>query len=166
MPDPLYPVDRILLLLPESPQRIEKATSGLSAEQLQAPAGEGEWSARDVMAHLRACSDVWGGHIHRILTEDQPNIAGINPRVYIKKTNYPEQTFEKLFVDFVRQRADLLSVLKNLPPEGWVRSALVRSYGQVFEKRVQFYADKMARHERGHVNQIQKIASLMHKSSR
>lgn len=158
MPDRLLPVDRILALLSEAPQRIEQAAAGLSAGELVKSPGEGEWSARDVLAHLRACADVWGGHIHRILAEDQPAIRGINPRIYIKKTDYAGQDFMKLFRDYERQRAELLAILNDLPPESWLRVARVTAYGQTFEKSVYFYADKMARHERGHVNQIERAA--------
>jgi hypothetical protein len=42
----------------------------LPAELLATP-GPDEWSANDVLAHLRACSDVWGGHIAAILQKHQ-----------------------------------------------------------------------------------------------
>ena len=57
------------------------------------PPEPGEWSARDVLAHLRACADVWGNYIMVILNEDQPTFKAVNPTTWIKQTNYLEQAF-------------------------------------------------------------------------
>jgi hypothetical protein len=39
----------------------------MSPDQLRQPPGAGEWSISDIVAHLRACSDVLGGFMLRIL---------------------------------------------------------------------------------------------------
>ena len=50
----------MLTMLAEMPSRIAVLTEGLTPAQLLAPPEPGEWSARDVLAHLRACADMWG----------------------------------------------------------------------------------------------------------
>jgi hypothetical protein len=53
-------IEQILTMLAAAPARLAELTEGLPAAQLLTPPEPGEWSARDVLGHLRACSDMWG----------------------------------------------------------------------------------------------------------
>jgi hypothetical protein len=155
----LLTAHEILSRLAEGPQRIAAATSGLSDKQLRTSPDDG-WSPNEVLAHMRACNDVWGGHIFAILAEDRPTRQGINPRTWMKKTNYLDLDFRESFDAFAAQRSDLLQTLESLPPERWSRTALIRSYGTMTnEHTAHFFADGLARHERAHIKQIEKIAA-------
>jgi hypothetical protein len=94
-----------------------------------------------------------------MLAEDTPAQPGVNPRAWIKKTDYPSLKFQPSFRSFATQRADLLAILELLPPEGWLRTATVTGMvpGQVFERTVLYYAEGLARHERAHLKQIERI---------
>ena len=154
-------IEQILTILAVTPPQISSLTTGLEPDQLHIPPVPGEWSARDVLAHLRACGDVWGKHIMMILTEEKPTIRGINPRVWIKKTDYLEQEFQLSFQVFTRQRSELLSVLGALPHEAWFRTGVViDTVGKQFERDVLHYADNLARQERSYVRQMEQIISL------
>src|SRR5487761_1341461 len=52
--------EQVLTLLAETPARIAALTADLAPAQLHTPPNHDEWSANDVLAHLRACADVWG----------------------------------------------------------------------------------------------------------
>jgi uncharacterized damage-inducible protein DinB len=93
-----------------------------------------EWSARDVLAHLRACSDMWGKYITLILSEDHPTYKAMNPTTWIKQTNYLKQEFGRSLQAFTAQRTDLLRVLKPLPPEAWSRTATAITAGKPRER--------------------------------
>ena len=56
-------IEQILTMLAAAPSRLADLTEGLPPAQLLAPPEPGEWSARDVLAHLRACADMWGKYI-------------------------------------------------------------------------------------------------------
>ena len=75
------------------------------------------WSVNDVLAHLRACHDVLGGSILRIIAEDTPRWRRMSPRTWTRKTDYPEWEFAPSFTAFKRQRTELLKVLEPLAPE-------------------------------------------------
>ena len=89
----VIPREQILSLLREGPRRIAGATGGVASERLCTRLAPEEWSANEVLAHLRACADVWGGCMHRIIEEDHPTIRAINPRTWMDKTDYPELEF-------------------------------------------------------------------------
>jgi DinB superfamily len=155
------PLEEILTLLAEASSRLAALTAGLTPAQLRAAPAPGEWSAVEVLAHLRSCADVWGDCIARILAEDRPTIRAINPRTWIKKTNYPELEFHSSLRAFATQRADLLAELESLPRKSWSRSATVTGAGRPLERTVLFYAQWLARHERRHINQIRNIVDAI-----
>lgn len=161
MPRTLFTIEEILGILAETPESIAAITNGLTEEQLHTASSDGEWSINEVLAHLRACADMWGGAIMTIITEDHPTIRAINPRTWIKQTDYPEQEFTSSLRAFTGQRAELMALLQALPREGWSRSATVTGAGKVLERSVQKYGRWLARHERPHVKQIERIAITM-----
>ena len=157
----LLTTEQVLTLLAETPPRLAALTAGLSPAQLQTPPSPDGWSANDVLAHLRACADVWGNCIVAMIAEDTPTLRAVNPRTWINKTDYLELEFRPSLRSFATQRADLLAVLSSLPPEGWSRAATVTGAGKVLERTVLFYALWLARHERPHVKQVERIVNTM-----
>lgn len=147
-------IAQILVKLRESPARIAAVTEGIAPERLRAAPAPGEWSAVEVLAHLRACADMWGGAIGRILAEDHPAFKAVNPTTWIRQTDYPTLAFGASFAAFRGQRAAVLAALEGLPPAGWARAATVRVAHATAERSVLFYAAWLARHERTHIRQI------------
>ena len=151
-------IEQVLTLLEETPRRIAAATGGMSGAQLQRSPARGEWSANEVLAHLRACADVRGEPIRTILAEDHPTFRAVNPLTWLEKTDYLDLEFQPSFRVFRKQRAQLLALLKPLPRDRWSRAATVTGAGAALERTVLFYAEWVARHERPHVKQVERIA--------
>lgn len=147
---------QILGLLAETPARIGAAMNGQPVPRLHAPPAPDEWSANEVLAHLRSCADVWGSSIARILAEDHPTIRASSPRAQVNRRDYPERDFTKSFRAFAKQRKDLLGLLENLSPDAWERAATVTGAGRPLQSTVYSYAQRMAIHERAHVKQIER----------
>jgi hypothetical protein len=153
-------IEQALTLLAEAPRRIAAATAVEPSQLHAAPNGE-EWSANDVLAHLRACADVWGGTIDRMAREDHPTIRSISPRTYIRNTNYPDRAFGPSLEAYSRQRVELLALLDRLSPEEWARGGTFTGAGRVLERTVLSEASAIALHERPHVKQIERIVITM-----
>lgn len=154
-------IEQNLTLLAATPLRIAETTEGLSPAQLLVSPRPGEWSARDVLAHLRACADMWGKYIGLILNEDQPTFKAVNPTTWIKQTDYLEQGFGPSLKAFTAQRAGLLALLKPLPREAWDRAAVMTGAGRARERTVRTYATWLANHERSHIKQIERIVDAL-----
>jgi uncharacterized damage-inducible protein DinB len=158
MPSTSVSIDTILERLAETPRRIAALTAGLTSAQLHAAPGPEEWSANDVLAHLRACADVWGAHIEAILAEDEPTRQGVNPRTWITKTNYLDQKFRPSLRSFTQQRTELLALIEPLPSRAWSRTATVLAWNVPFRRTMVSFAEHLARHERTHLKQFKRIA--------
>ena len=157
MPRESLSTGETLQALRQTPGRIAALTDGIEASRLRAAAADGGWSANEVLAHLRACADVWGGCIETILAEDHPTIRAVNPRAWIKRTDYPEQEFAPSLEAFTTQRAELMTVFEGLTADQWPRSATLTHSGAPIERTLQSFAERLAVHERRHIPQIERI---------
>jgi len=152
-------IDHILTQLADQPKAIAKLTAGLPRARLHRRRGRGEWSLNDELAHLRSCSDMWGKYIALILAEDHPTIRAMNPRRWIKSTDYPDLDFGPSFRAFTRQRAKLLALLRPLPKASWSRTATVTGAGRPRERTMGEYAQWLANHERSHLKHIERVVN-------
>jgi DinB family protein len=154
-------IEQALSMLAEAPRRIAALTARVEPARLGAPPNEGEWSANDVLAHLRACADVWGGSIVTMVREDHPTIRAISPRTWIHDTDYPDRAFGPSLQAYTSQRSELLALLKTLPPKDWARGGTFTGAGRLLERTVLSEASAIAVHERPHVKQIERVVNIM-----
>lgn len=154
-------IEHALTLLAATPPRIAALTAGLTPARARTAPTQDEWSANDVLAHLRSCTDVWGGGIATMIAEDTPTLRAVDPRTWIEQTDYREQDFQLSLRAFATQRAELMAVLEPMPSEGWSRSATVTGAGAVLTRTVFSYAQRLARHEHPHLKQIERVVNAV-----
>ena len=154
-------IKQILTLLAETPQRIAVLTSGLEQAQLGISPEQDAWSVHTVLAHLRACADVWGKSILAMLAENNPTLRYVSPRTWIRKTNYLEQAFHASFQAFAQQRTDLLASLSTLANEDWARTATFTGTVKGRNQTIFSYAQRIVEHERVHLDQIESILNAI-----
>jgi hypothetical protein len=160
----LMTIDAVMATLTTTVPRITELSTGLTPARLNAAPEADAWSINDVLAHLRACHDVLGGNVLRILAEDRPAWKGMNPRTWQKKTDYHEWEFVPAFEAFAGQRAALLAVLEPLPREVWQRYAVVKvPPAKTYEYTALYYADWMAGHERAHLKHIRRLVDWVNR---
>jgi hypothetical protein len=138
------------------PREIARVVRGRVDKQLCRQPAPDAWSARDILAHLRACAEVWGRSIDRMLTEDHPTIRYVSPRGWIKKTNYLQQSFDELLRDFSQERGALVQTLGALDRAGWARGATFTGTTLGRAGTVLGYARRIADHEMHHLDQFRR----------
>lgn len=146
-------IAEIVAALKENPLRLRKATSRVTNADLQVRASKPSWSANDILAHLRACADVWGETIERMLADELPKLPDIHPRKWITQTDYLELEFHSSFSVYASQREKLLKILMKLPFEDWSRGAMIG--GRIHTVFTQ--ARRIAKHEAQHCEQIEEL---------
>src|SRR5262249_3308056 len=148
-------IDSVVDLLKATPRRIASVTRGLSDAVLKRRPGEDAWSVAEILAHLRACSDVWGDSILRMIANDNPTLRYLSPRTWIRKTDYIGLDFQSSFSAFRKQRIELLKQLVALQSKDWSRGATFLRNKQEMTGDVYSYATRMAEHESRHCGQIE-----------
>lgn len=136
---------------------LEAVGARLSATRLASAPDAGAWSANEILWHIRATADVYGEHIDRILNEDRPTWRHVSPRARMKKSRYDEQPFAESFAAFATQRAALVSRLGALPPEAWMRTAIVKTGAKQSPLALRERVWGMVTHEQVHCQQIQAL---------
>jgi hypothetical protein len=138
------------------PKRMARIVRGRNDRELHRKPAPDAWSARDIVAHLRACAEVWGRSIDRMMTEDHPTIRYVSPRSWIRRTDYLEQSFRDSLRAFSKARAGLVETLSALDASGWSRRATFSGTTLGRDATVLSYARRIADHEVGHVDQLRR----------
>jgi hypothetical protein len=164
------PIDRLdpaaaITQLEMTPRRIASATKGLSDLDLIWKPSKDSWSVNEVIAHLRACADVWGESIAKILRQDNPTFRYVSPRAWIRETNYLALDFATNFLAFRTQRGDLLKILGTLGQKHWLRRANVKT-PKLRVETVLTYAYRLAIHEADHCEQIDRVLYALRQGDR
>lgn len=131
---------------------------GVRKAQLHVRTEEEPWSINDILIHLRACSDVWGATIMKMLTEDNPTQRYKSPRSFMKESKYQEPNFANGLEAYIQERKKLVKVLTDLDETGW--SCIGTFTGTTPRHRNQTVlslAQRMINHEQPHLDQIEAL---------
>jgi hypothetical protein len=146
-------IHKALLQLEQTAPRLGAAASGHREEALHASTEERAWSPAEILAHLRACADLWTHSIYAMLAAEAPELPDIDERKWARVTKYASLPFALSLEAFTLQRNVLLPVLRALPPAGWERDAVI--FGR--RHTVFTQARRLARHEAEHCDQLEAL---------
>jgi len=149
-------IELVLEMLASTPKQIARIARGINDWQLHRQPQADAWSARDIVAHLRACAEVWGRSIDRMIQEDHPTIRYVSPRSWIKKTAYLDQDFGVSLQALTDARTAMLDTLSRLDMTGWSRRATFTGTALGRDATVLIYARRIADHEVRHLDQLRR----------
>jgi len=115
-------MDRIQLLdrFRSGVAEIEAALDAITDDQLDQPAPDGGWTARQVVHHLADSEATAFVRLRRLIAEDEPQIIGYDEPEYARRLHYDRPIGASLAV--VRAvRAASLELLESLTPGEWER---------------------------------------------
>jgi hypothetical protein len=113
-----------------------------------------EWSPGEVLCHLRDVdAEVNLPRVRKIISEHNPFLAGQETDPWAETRQYRLQDGMQALMDFVNSRLELLSILENLSPGDWDRSARHAIFGPT---HLQELVNIIAGHDILHIQQIYK----------
>ncbi len=112
-----------------APGRIARAASGHDATRLHAAPAPGEWSPRDILAHLRASDDILAPRLIQILVRDDTPLPAFDERRWAEVVGYGSLEFQSLLATFTARRAELTAMLRRLSPDHWQRAGVHEERG-------------------------------------
>lgn len=144
--------NELLTALDTTPRTMAHLAAELHDEQLD-QATAGEWSARDVLAHLRDLESlVMRLRLVRMLVEDDPELPGFDEDRWHQEHAKARDRKETLLGDFMLQRQASLNILSRLAPGEWERGGRHASRGPI---TVQSWVEWWVEHDRQHVSQFE-----------
>ncbi len=151
-------ISQTVALLAQAPVRIAQLTRDVPSQRLQLRSDAEPWSVSDILAHLRACSDLWGTSINAMLTQDNPTLRSVSPRSWMRKPAYQAKTFDAALAAFSEERQRLVTVLTALAEADWLRrGTFIGTSLRQREQTVLRYAGRIVSHEQPHLAQIEDL---------
>lgn len=129
---------------------VEAALAGITDAELDHPAPDGGWTAREVVHHLADSEATAYVRLRRLIAEDAPFIQGYDEPEYARRLHYDRPIASSLAVlQGVREAS--LSLLESLTPSEWERSGTHEESGAY---SVDGWLKIYANHSHDHANQI------------
>ena len=146
--------DSLINRIADIPNRIVRTVAGWSEAALLAQPAPGEWSAAEVLAHLRSADDILTPRIYMMLVRDNPTLLAYEERTWADVLGYAEADFHTSVQTYILKRAELVNVLRHLTPEQWQRTGVHEHNGSLtIEKLV----TDIVLHEGEHCRQIEAL---------
>lgn len=147
-------IAEIMGLAEATPRRLAASSAGLDNARLVRAPAPGEWSALEILNHLRACEEVWMHSVHAMLAHENPRLQEIHPRQWIKtRSPYVTQTFANCLRVFTLRREALLITLSALSPADWAREGRIDGKSHTVYSQVR----RMVQHENTHCDEIDAV---------
>jgi hypothetical protein len=141
-------------VLASTPGALRTLLTGVPPQALEARVDAG-WSAKDAVAHLLDTEGVaFTDRIRRLLAEDRPSIAPIDPSERLHDRDYASWPLDRLIASFERTRADSVAVLRALSAQDMARLGDHAEAGEISVSDLAHYA---AVHDLMHLAQIARM---------
>ncbi len=129
---------------------VEAAIAGITEVELDHPAPDGGWTARQVVHHLADSEATAYVRLRRLIAEDDPLIQGYDEPEYARRLHYERPVASSLAV-LQAVRAAGLDLLESLTPDEWGRHGTHSESGAYsVERWLEIYAG----HSHDHADQI------------
>jgi hypothetical protein len=149
-------IDDLKAKMRDERDRLLALLSGLSDEEAQQPtSGEGEWNAKQQMAHLCEMETAYRAWVGKALHEDGANVDGVfgeRPAITLEKAN--EHTLGEHLEEMRRQREQTLALIESMRPEDFDRTATQRMFGTLTLLQ---WLRSYYRHDRMHYDQVRGV---------
>jgi hypothetical protein len=132
---------------------VQEALVGISKDELDAHADEGEWSAREVVHHLADSEMIGAIRLRRLLAEERPSLEGYDEQEFARRLHYGRPIESSLaLIEAVRRATGEL--LRRLTEAEWARSG---AHSEIGEYSVETWLQAYAAHCRDHADQIRRL---------
>lgn len=154
-------VENVIEALADVPGRLEALTAQVMSEESPTEtwtpsiaggtAGEGEWTASEIVGHLCDAARIYGGRMRRIVYENDPHLASYDEQEHVAYGGYRFKPLGPLVRQFRELSGGTVTFLRSLPETAWQRTGEHEEAGRVtLREMVQTEAD----HEHLHLRQL------------
>lgn len=143
-----------LEVLVQTPSALRTAVAGLTSAQESQPEAAGQWSIRQVVAHLADSELVGAFRFRMVLAHDAPSIPGYDQDLWAQRLRYQETEVNTALAEFAGFRAANLRILRRATPTDLQRFMRHAERGdESLSHMIRIYAG----HDLVHLRQIGRI---------
>jgi len=145
--------DRALVdALAATPTRLRDLFEGIDDDVARRRPAGGEWSAADVLTHLRASDAIILTRVPQILVRPGLPLVGLNEEVYARVLDRAGLSVVEQVQAFAARRGELVALLRALAPEEWALAGRHEEHGDV---TIRGLVERVVPHEAEHLAQIE-----------
>ena len=115
------------------------------------PAGDEDWTAKEVVAHLRDCEEFRLLRCRRMRDEDEPYLAAFDQEALARERDYASCDLDQALDSFAQLRGQVLALLAALDDAGWQRVGLHEEDGRI---TIESHIRHAISHDLVHLRQI------------
>ena len=143
-------VSDLLTRLAASPQSVTTLFTNHSDAEITA-SRDGEWSAAEVLAHLRAADDIQSYRAYAALARDDAPMPAFDERRWADAVGYAALPPRNSAAVYAGKREELIAMLRRISPEEWDRTFRHETLGNV---TLWAQVNNLAEHEEEHADQL------------
>jgi hypothetical protein len=138
-------------LLAETPRHLKGLVEG---RELPAQRSNEDWGPIEVIAHMVDAERLSRERIVRMLAEETPYFRAMNQLELARAGDYASRSLHEVLESFGHERGETLSVLMNLAPKDWERTAIHETQDEI---TVEDIIEDLIEHDREHLDQIRRL---------
>lgn len=144
-------VDDHLARMERTPADLAAAIGGLPDARLSKRPDARNWSAKEVLCHLRDAEELFVTNFGLILAVDEPDLLPGEPERWVEERQYARHDAAEALAAFGRRRLETLAFLRHLAPAHWERAVIHPTRGR---KTLRELVGLIAAHDEDHIQQL------------
>jgi len=130
----------------KGPQLLQAAVAGMTREQLRARPVAGKWSTLEVVCHICDSEQFFADRLKRTLAMSRPLLLGADPEHYPEAVRYHDRDLEEELDLIALTRGQVARILKLVPEQAWLRTAVHSEGGLVTLRQLVLHATRHLQH--------------------
>jgi uncharacterized damage-inducible protein DinB len=136
-----------------TPDDFATAIRGVSDETLSRRPDERNWSAKEVVCHMRDTEESFMTRFQSLVAMDEPQFLAVEPDRWAADRQYLRNDAAEALQAFRARRQEVLKFLRGLAPEQWERAGTHATRGRMTTKD---FVALMAWHDDNHLAQLKR----------
>jgi hypothetical protein len=128
----------------------------MSRDQLLARPVPGRWSTLEAVCHLCDTEQLFADRLKRTLAMDRPLLLGADPEHYPRAVRYHDRDAEEELALVALTRRQVARILRRVPGEAWLRTAVHSEGGLVTLRQLVLHATRHLTHHLAFIDQKRK----------
>jgi DinB family protein len=136
------------------PELVALVLTGVFGEEEDFAPGPGQWTVRQIAAHLADSELVCAQRMRQIVAEENPVLMAFDQEAWTRNLDYARRKPKQSLESFRRMRGENYDLLKGLPETAYTRTGNHSERGTI---TLLFQVELLAQHAEAHARQMQAV---------
>jgi hypothetical protein len=136
------------------PELLAVVMTGVFGEEEDFAPAPGQWSPRQIMAHLADAEVVCAHRCRQIAAEENPTLIAFDQELWARNLNYAGRKLKQSLEAFRRLRAENCELLRSLPESAFERAGTHSEAGRM---TLLALVERNVQHTESHARQLQGV---------